>query len=62
MNDKINYNKINFSHNINENIFPQNRKEIYSQDYFNNIYKNNINPNDLKEKFFNIKHTTPKKK
>ena len=61
MNDKINYNKINFSHNINENLFPQNRKEIYSQDYFNNIYKNNINPNDLKEKFFNIKHTTPKK-
>ena len=62
MNDAINYNKINFSHNINDNIFPQNRKEIYSQDYFNNIYKNNINPNDLKAKFFNIKNiSTPKK-
>ena len=61
MNDEINYNKINFSHNINENIFPKYRNEIYSQNYFNNVYKNNINPNDLKEKFFNIKNITPKR-
>jgi len=61
MNDEINYNKINFSHNINENIFPKYRNEIYSQNSFNNVYKNNINPNDLKEKFFNIKNITPKR-
>ena len=61
MNDEINYNKINFSHNINENIFPKNKKEVYSQEYFNNIFKNNINPNDLKQKFFNIKFFPPKK-